>query len=55
MVLPAGLSRAGLPVGLEFAGPRGGDEALLGLALALETALGPIAPPPTRIASGRTQ
>lgn len=55
VVLPAGLSRAGLPAGLEFAGPRGGDEALLGLAFALETALGPIAPPPTRIASGRTQ
>lgn len=39
LVLPAGYTRAGLPVGLEFAGAPGEDRRLLGLGLALEAAL----------------
>jgi indoleacetamide hydrolase len=45
LVLPAGLTRGGLPVGIEFDGPSGNDRQLLALGLALEKALGPIAPP----------
>ena len=45
LVLPAGLTSAGLPVGLEFDAPSGGDEALLRLGFALERALGPIPAP----------
>jgi mandelamide amidase len=43
--LPAGLSASGLPVGLEFDVGHGEDVTLLQLGLALERALGPIAPP----------
>jgi mandelamide amidase len=45
LVLPAGLTRAGLPVALEFDGAVGTDRALLGLGVALERALGPIPAP----------
>lgn len=43
--LPAGLTPAGLPVGLELDGMAGGDAALLGLGMAAEAAIGAIAPP----------
>jgi mandelamide amidase len=46
LVLPAGLTRAGLPVGLSFDMLPGQDQSLLALGLSLEQALGPIAPPP---------
>ncbi|MGO9635861.1 MAG: amidase family protein [Steroidobacteraceae bacterium] len=45
LVLPAGLTAAGLPVALEFDAPAGGDRALLALGAALEGALGTIAAP----------
>ncbi len=45
LVLPAGLSAAGLPVALEFDGPAGSDRALLGLGLELERVLGKLPPP----------
>jgi Asp-tRNA(Asn)/Glu-tRNA(Gln) amidotransferase A subunit family amidase len=45
LVLPVGLTRTGLPVGIEFDGPAASDRALLGLGLALEGALGAIPPP----------
>jgi mandelamide amidase len=38
--LPAGLSRSGLPIGLELDAPLGGDRALLGLARRIEGVLG---------------
>lgn len=47
LVLPAGLTDEGLPVGLELDGPAGADRALLSLGLAIEKALGPIPPPAT--------
>lgn len=40
LTLPAGLTRSGLPVGIEFEAPSGEDERLLRLGLSLETALG---------------
>lgn len=40
LVLPAGLSSGGLPIGVEFNAPVGQDEALLSLGLSLQTALG---------------
>ncbi len=43
--LPAGLTAAGLPVGLELDGPLGADRRLLGIAAAVETVL-PRLPPP---------
>jgi mandelamide amidase len=46
LVLPAGLTAAGLPVALEFDMPPGDDLKLLSLGLALERVLGPIEPPP---------
>jgi indoleacetamide hydrolase len=46
LVLPAGLTRDGLPVALEFDGPPGSDRNLLTLGLALEAALGRLPPPP---------
>ena len=52
LVLPAGLTPAGLPVGLEFDAPTGADEALLALGFALERALGAI-PPPALPGAGR--
>jgi mandelamide amidase len=39
--VPAGLTRAGLPVGLELDGPVGSDRKLLAIGLALEKLLGP--------------
>ncbi len=39
LVLPAGMTPAGLPVGLAFDAPHSSDDALLGLATALEEAL----------------
>jgi mandelamide amidase len=46
LVLPAGLTAAGLPVALEFDMLPGDDLNLLSLGLALERVLGPIDPPP---------
>jgi indoleacetamide hydrolase len=46
LVLPAELTRAGLPVGMEFAAARGDDRRLLSVGLCLESILGPIAAPP---------
>ncbi|HSD75674.1 MAG TPA: amidase family protein [Steroidobacteraceae bacterium] len=43
--LPAGLSRQGLPVGFELDGMSGSDSELLALGIAVENALGPLAPP----------
>lgn len=48
--LPAGLSQAGLPIGLELVAPAGDDEDLLRLAATTEKALGSI-PPPTSLTS----
>ena len=48
LVLPVGLASDGLPVALEFDGPQGSDRALLSLGLAVEAALGRIAPPRAR-------
>jgi indoleacetamide hydrolase len=45
LVLPAGLTNAGLPVGLEFDALPGSDRRLLALGAALQTALGGIAAP----------
>lgn len=45
LVLPAGLTKDGLPVGMEFDGPAGADRDLLALGIALEQVLGPIPPP----------
>ncbi len=44
--VPAGLTTAGLPVGLELDAPAGTDRLLLGLGVAVEAALGPLKPPP---------
>jgi Asp-tRNA(Asn)/Glu-tRNA(Gln) amidotransferase A subunit family amidase len=44
-VLPAGLTRDGLPVSVELDGPAGSDRALLALGLGVERALGPIERP----------
>jgi Asp-tRNA(Asn)/Glu-tRNA(Gln) amidotransferase A subunit family amidase len=45
LVLPAGLTTTGLPVGIEFDGPAGSDRALLAIGLSLERALGAIPAP----------
>ena len=37
--LPAGMTKAGLPVGLEIDGPEGSDQQVLAIGLALETIL----------------
>jgi mandelamide amidase len=47
LVLCAGLTRDGLPVGIEFAGPAGADRALLALGQTLESIIG--RPPAPRI------
>lgn len=49
LVLPAGITNDGLPVGLEFDMRRGDDRQLLALGLSLERALGPIPPPAAKI------
>lgn len=46
LVLPAGLTSAGLPVALQFDGPAGTDRSLLALGLALEEVLGRLPAPP---------
>ena len=45
LVLPAGITSNGLPVGLEFDALTGNDRAVLALGLSLEKALGPIPAP----------
>lgn len=45
LVLPAGLTKGGLPVGLQFDAMPGSDRELLALGLSLEKALGPIPAP----------
>jgi mandelamide amidase len=45
LILPAGMTSNGLPVGLEFDALMGNDRALLALGLSLEQALGPIPAP----------
>jgi mandelamide amidase len=45
LVLPAGLTKSGLPVSLEFDGVAGEDRALLALGLSLEALLGRLPPP----------
>lgn len=46
LVLPAGMTAGGLPVGLEFDALPGTDRRLLSLGLSLESTLGSIPPPP---------
>jgi mandelamide amidase len=43
--LPAGLTAAGLPVGIELDGPVGSDARLIGIGLAFEAVLGTLPPP----------
>jgi mandelamide amidase len=45
LVLPAGLTRERLPVGIELDAPEGDDRALLALGFACEKALGGLPPP----------
>jgi len=45
LTLPAGLTEAGLPVGVEFLGRHGDDRALLAAGLAIEGQCGRLAPP----------
>jgi mandelamide amidase len=45
LVLPAGLTATGLPVGIEFDAPAGSDRMLLALGLSLERALGEVPGP----------
>ncbi|WP_322070540.1 indoleacetamide hydrolase [Paraburkholderia bannensis] len=45
LALPAGLTEAGLPVGLELDGPSGSDRRLLAIGLAFEEILGPLPAP----------
>ncbi len=44
--LPAGMTAAGLPVGIEISGPQGGDRALLAIGAAIEPLLPPLPAPP---------
>jgi mandelamide amidase len=48
LVLPAGMTSDGLPVGLEFDMLPGQDRELLSLGLSVEQALGPIKAPPIK-------
>src|SRR5579863_3244392 len=48
LVLPVGLTHAGLPVSIELDAPTGSDRALLALGLAVERVLGPL-PAPARL------
>lgn len=45
LTIPAGLTEAGLPVGLLLEAPAGGDRKLLSVGLALEALLGSLVPP----------
>jgi indoleacetamide hydrolase len=45
LALPAGMTAAGLPVGLELDGPLGTDRRLIAIGLAFENVLGPLRPP----------
>jgi mandelamide amidase len=45
LILPAGMSSAGLPIALEFDGPSGSDRSMLALGLSLERLLGPLPAP----------
>ncbi|MDP9065400.1 MAG: amidase family protein [Pseudomonadota bacterium] len=45
LVIPAGITAAGLPTGIEFDGPAGTDRALLALGAQIEEVLGHVAPP----------
>jgi len=49
LVLPAGMTADGLPVGLEFDALPGTDRRLLSLGLSLENTLGAIPPPPLHV------
>lgn len=46
VVLPAGMTAAGLPVAIELDGAAGNDRALLALAMSVAELLGPAPPPP---------
>jgi aspartyl-tRNA(Asn)/glutamyl-tRNA(Gln) amidotransferase subunit A len=48
LALPWALDDAGMPVGVQIAGPRHGDLAVLRVAMALEWLRGPLSPPPLR-------
>jgi indoleacetamide hydrolase len=45
LALPAGMTKGGLPVGLEIDGPVGSDARLLAIGLAIEALLGPLPAP----------
>lgn len=45
LVLPAGMTTDGLPIGVEFDAPSGADRRLLSLGISLEAALGPVPSP----------
>jgi aspartyl-tRNA(Asn)/glutamyl-tRNA(Gln) amidotransferase subunit A len=49
--VPMGMNELGLPLGLQLIAPRGGDERLLGIALAYERAAGVGLPPPAKFAA----
>jgi indoleacetamide hydrolase len=49
--LPAGMTRAGLPVGIAIDGPEHGDRQLLAIGAAIEPVL-PRLPPPVAVAGG---
>jgi mandelamide amidase len=46
--LPAGLTAAGLPIGVELSGPQGSDQQLLAVAAAIEPLLPKLPPPNVR-------
>jgi indoleacetamide hydrolase len=48
LVLPCGLTAAGLPVAIELDGPEGGDRRLLAIGMAVEAVLGPLPAPVLR-------
>jgi mandelamide amidase len=43
--VPAGLTSSGLPVGVEFVGPAGGDAAVLHIGALFEAVTGPLPAP----------
>lgn len=52
-VVPAGLTKGGLPVGLQIIGPHGGDELTLAVAQAIEERLGGFRWPPVVTSAGK--